>query len=222
MKWMYELMYRYSFISIPWDTGPREGLVSLVESGRVKPCRAIDLGSGTASNVIYLAQHGFDVTGVDYSPAAIEMGRVRAREAGVEVTFIEDDLTNLQHVHDTFDLLVDYGTLDDLSPPQRDLYMKNVLPLAHQGSSFLLYCFEWKLRWWERLLPVIGMAMEPGEAERRFGEYFEIERVAGGNTGSWLMPGYAAYLMTRKEEVMLIDMMETEFANLKESQEVQG
>jgi hypothetical protein len=46
MKWMHELMYRYSFVSIPWDTGPREGLVSLVESGRVKPCRAIDLGKG--------------------------------------------------------------------------------------------------------------------------------------------------------------------------------
>jgi SAM-dependent methyltransferase len=199
MKWMYELMYRYSFVPIPYDTGPREALVSLVESGRIQPGRAIDLGSGTASNVIYLAQHGFDVTGVDFSPAAIEMGRIRAHEAGVEVTFIEDDLTNLQHVNDTFDLLVDYGTLDDLRPPQRDLYMKNVLQLAHQGSLFLLYCFEWELRWWERLFAVIGaMAMEPGEAERRFGEYFEIERVAGGETGSWFMPGWATYLMARK------------------------
>jgi hypothetical protein len=69
--------------------------------------------------------------------------------------------------------------------------------LTHQGSLLLLYCFEWKLRWWERLLPVIGMAMEPGEAERRFGEYFEIERVAGEETGHWLMPAYAAYLMAR-------------------------
>jgi SAM-dependent methyltransferase len=199
MKWLYELMYRYSVVPIPYDIGPREELVSLVERGRIRPSRAIDLGSGTGSNVIYLAQHGFDVTGVDFSPAAIEMGRVRAREAGVEVTFIEDDLTNLQHVNDTFDLLVDYGTLDDLRPPQRDLYMKNVLPLAHQDSLFLLYCFEWELRWWERLLAIFGaMAMEPGEAERRFGEYFEIERVAGGKTGSRFMPAYATYLMARK------------------------
>ena len=167
MKWLYELMYRYPFISIPWDTGPREELVSLVESGRAKPCRAIDLGSGTASNVIYLAQHGFDVTGVDYSPAAIELGRVRAREAGVEVTFIEDDLTNLEHTNGTFDLLVDYGTLDDLRPSQRDLYMKNVLPLTRQGSLFLLVCFEWAPRWWERLFS-LNMALKPGELEHRF------------------------------------------------------
>jgi SAM-dependent methyltransferase len=198
-KWISELMYRYSFIPIPFDVGPRTELVSLVESGRIKACRAIDLGSGTASNAIYLAQHGFDVTGVDFSPAAIEMGRARARQAGVEVAFIEDDLTNLRRVTGTFDLLVDYGTLDDLPPTHRDLYMKNVLPLAGQGSLFLLYCFEWETRWWERLLTFLGtMAIEPGEAQRRFGAYFRIERVAGGNTGSRFMPATATYLMARK------------------------
>jgi SAM-dependent methyltransferase len=199
VKFLYELMYRYSFVPIPYDIGPRTELISLVESGRIKPCRVIDLGSGTASNVIYLAQHGFDVTGVDFSPAAIEMSRVRAREAGVEVRFIEDNLTNLSHIDDTYDLLVDYGTLDDLNPPQRDLYVENVLPLTHPGSKFLLYCFEWELRWWERLLGIIGaMAMEPGEVEHRFGGNFEIERIAGGNTGSKFMPATATYLMTRK------------------------
>jgi SAM-dependent methyltransferase len=203
MKWLYELMYRYSFVPIPYDIGPREELVSLVESKRVKPCRAIDLGSGTASNVVYLAQHGFDVTGVDYSPAALEMGRRRAQEAGVEVTFIEDDLTDLQHVKGTFDLLVDYGTLDDLRPPQRDLYMKNVLPLTHQGSFFLLYCFEWWPLWWERpFINRLGVLLNPGEVESRFGDYFEIERVAELISGS---RGSATYLMIRKEEVVFID-----------------
>jgi SAM-dependent methyltransferase len=198
VKWMYELMYRYPFVPIPYDVGPRDELVTLVESGRIRPCRAIDLGRGTASNVIYLAQHGFDVTGVDFSPAAIELGRARAREAGVEVTFIEDDLTNLQQVTDTYDLLVDYGTLDDLNPSQRDLYVENVLPLTHQGSLFLLYCFEWETRWWERLLEFMGtMAIEPGEADRRFGNSFTIERIAGGSTGSNFMPATATYLMAR-------------------------
>jgi SAM-dependent methyltransferase len=193
---MYNLMYRYSFMPIPYDIGPRDELVGLVESGRIKPGRAIDLGSGTASNVIYLAQHGFDVTGVDYSPAAIEMGRVRARESGVEVTFIEDDLTNLQHVNGTFDLLLDYGTLDDLRISQRDLYMKNVLPLTHQGSWFLLYCFEWWPLWWERpFIDRLGVLLRPGEAERRFGEHFEIERVAEVKSGH---RSSATYMMIRK------------------------
>lgn len=36
-----------------------------MESGKLQPGRAIDLGNGTASNCIFLARHGFEVTGVD-------------------------------------------------------------------------------------------------------------------------------------------------------------
>jgi SAM-dependent methyltransferase len=202
MKWLYEMMYRYSFVPIPYDVGPREELVRLVESGRLEPCRAIDLGSGTASNAIYLAQHGFEVTGTDFATGAIELGRARAREAGAEVTFIQDDLTNLQHIHGTFDLLVDYGTLDDLTPSQRDLYVRNVVPLARPGSLFLLFAFEWEPRWWERWFTRLGaaVALEPGEVERRFGQDFEIERLSKTETGSTFMPATVTYLMQRKPQ----------------------
>jgi SAM-dependent methyltransferase len=195
-KYLYSWGYRY--FRAPWDGGgPRSELVELVESGRISPCRAIDLGSGTGWNAIFLAQHGFESTGVDFAAAAIELGRKRAAEAGVSVNFVEDDLTNLRHVGGPFDLLVDYGTLDDLSLKDRDLYVQNVLPLTHPGTQFLLYCFEWKTRWWER--PIFyHMACEPGEIRRRFEAQFEIERYAEESMDSWLMPGYAVYLMNRK------------------------
>src|SRR3990172_6255363 len=112
MKWFYEILY--GRFRAPWDIGPRKELVELVEAGRIKPCKAIDLGSGTASNVVFLAGRGFDVTGVDFAAAAVELGRKRAAAAGVRADFIRDDLTHLQHVTGPFDLLVDYGTLDDL------------------------------------------------------------------------------------------------------------
>jgi SAM-dependent methyltransferase len=200
MKWIYEMMYRYSFVPIPFDAGPRDELVGLVENGRVKPCRAIDLGSGTASNVIYLAQHGFDVTGLDYAPAALEMGRQRAHEAGVEVTFIEDDLTNLQHANGSFDFLVDYGCLHSIPPKDRPKYVKSILSLTHQGSLFLLVSFERLLRWWEpRVSDLMGWAMplSPGEAQHRFGDFFEIERYVEVTHESKPLSGMSGYLMTR-------------------------
>ena len=86
MKLFYELGYRY--FHMPWDGGPRQELVELVESGRISPSRAIDLGCGTGSNAVFLAQRGFDVTGVDYSSAAIEKARERARAAGAPVKFM--------------------------------------------------------------------------------------------------------------------------------------
>jgi hypothetical protein len=196
MKWFYEVIYGH--FRAPWDSGPRQELVELVESGRFAPCTAIDLGSGTASNCIFLAQHGFKVTGVDFAQAAIDLGNRRAANANVGVNFIRDDLINLQNVGGTFDLLIDYGTLDDLKPPQRERYLQNVLPLTHAGSRFLLFCFEWEPRWYER--PYFSsMALLPGEAERRFAPHFDIERYAGENGSSGFLRGWAVYLMTRKE-----------------------
>ncbi len=188
---------------MPWDMGPREELVQLVKDGRINPCKAIDLGCGTGSNAVFLAQHGFDVTGVDFASSAIEKAKKKAKTAKVEVDFVVDDLTNLREINGTFDFLVDYGALDDLTPDNRDRYVQNVLPLTHPGSRFLLWCFEWPLRWWERLVRSVSIgaiSLEPGEADKRFSEHFFIERIAG-NTGpdykSW-PPGFAAYLMTRK------------------------
>jgi SAM-dependent methyltransferase len=201
-KLLYELGYRY--FRMPWDMGPREELVELVESGHIAPCRAIDLGCGTGSNAVFLVQHGFQVTGVDFASSAIAKARRKAEATGVRVNFVVDDLTNLQKVKSTFDFLVDYGTLDDLRPKDRDLYLSSVLSLTHPGSRFLLWCFEWSLRWWEQLL-LRGLSffgavtLEPGEADRRFSEYFEIERIAGEANRSGWPPGYAAYLMTRKQ-----------------------
>ncbi len=196
MKLFYEIVYRY--FRAPWDIGAREELVTLVESGRIRPCRALDLGCGAGANAIYLAQQGFAVTGVDFAAAAIEKARERAEMAGVEVAFIVDDLTDLRHISGTFDFLLDYGVLDDLRLPQREPYLQNMLPLTHPGSRYLLWGFEYPLRWWERFLPFYDIPFEAGEIERRFGPYFEIEKVAGNLDWSRFPPGYAAYLMTRK------------------------
>jgi cyclopropane fatty-acyl-phospholipid synthase-like methyltransferase len=197
----YEIIYRY--FRAPWESGPREELVKLVESKHIAPCRTIDLGCGTGANAIFLAQYGFDVTGVDFSTSAVEKARTKAKTVGVVVNFVVDNLTMLQHVTRTFDFLVDYGTFDDLSPKDREKYIQNVLPLANQGSLFLLWCFEWKLRWWElfllRLLPFGRLALEPGEVQTYFGERFEIERISGtANLQGWPR-GYACYLMTRRD-----------------------
>lgn len=196
MKFFYNTLYR--FFHVPWDMGAREELVRLVENQVVPPGRAIDLGCGAGANAIYLAQHGFDVTGVDFSEPALEIARRRAAAAGARVNFIADDLTNLRHVGGTFDFLLDYGVLDDLRLEQREPYLRNLLPLTHPGSRYLLWGFEYPLRWWEKLIPFFDIPFTPDEIDRRFGPYFTIEKIAGRLDWSAFPPGYAAYLMTRK------------------------
>lgn len=196
MKQFYEITYRY--LRAPWDIDAREELVALVEGGRIKPCRAIDLGCGTGANVIYLAQHGFNVTGVDFSQAAIEKARARARDAGVQVDWYVDDLTDLQHASGPFEFLLDYGVLDDLRPHQRELYLRNLLPLTQAGSHYMLWGFEYPMRWWERCVPFFDVPFYPGEIEERFRPYFKVEKLASKIDYSKWPPGYAIYLMTRK------------------------
>ncbi len=195
MKRFYEILYRY--FRAPWDIGPRDELVRLIESHTIQPGRAIDLGCGTGSNAIFLAQHGFEVTGVDFAQAAIEKARQRANEAGVQVHFLVDDLTHLQQVSGTFDFLLDYGVLDDLSLRQREAYVQNMLPLTRPGSCYLLWGFEYLLRWWERLIPFYDTPFQPAEIAERFSKYFNIVKIAGEVNWSAWPPGYAAYLMTR-------------------------
>jgi len=66
----------------------------------------------------------------------------------------------------------------------------------------MLWCFEWGLRRWERIvtsiLPFGNLALALGEAERRFGRLFEIERVAAESDLPTWPRGWAAYLMRRR------------------------
>lgn len=57
----------------PWDTGePEPLLVEFVTSGRIRPIQTLEIGAGTGTNSIWLAERGFDVLGVDVAPLAIE------------------------------------------------------------------------------------------------------------------------------------------------------
>ena len=200
MKAFYEIGYRY--FRMPWEQeGPREELARLVESGRIQPCRAIDLGCGSGSNTLYLAQRGFDVTGVDFAASAITKARRRAAASGTKAPFVVGDLTDprgISGVSGVFDFLVDYGTFDDLTPADRDRYLDTLLAMSHVGSQYLLWCFEYRMRWWERFIPFFPPPLLPGEVERRFGQRFIIERIASKQSGPGWPPGWAAYLMTRR------------------------
>jgi SAM-dependent methyltransferase len=66
---------------LPWDTDtPDPQLVGMVESGAIAPGRTLEIGCGTGTHAIFLAQRGFDVLGIDISEIAISKARARAGE----------------------------------------------------------------------------------------------------------------------------------------------
>jgi cyclopropane fatty-acyl-phospholipid synthase-like methyltransferase len=191
-----------------WKQGINPTLVRLVENGQVKPCRAIELGCGSGKNLVFLAKFGFDITGVENSSNALELSRKRLKMAGVSATLLQDEIIDLKNVHDSYDLLLDVGQVHDLPKTDRQSYLKSTLDLTHAGSQFFLYCYEWRVSWWERLTIKIlsrfgfgAITFEPGEVDELFGPHFDIAQVACEEDNSFAPHyprGYAVYLMTRK------------------------
>jgi SAM-dependent methyltransferase len=69
----------YSKGELPWDTGvPDEQLVAAVTTGVITPGRTLEIGCGTGTNALWLAQRGFDVVAVDLAPLAIAAARKKA------------------------------------------------------------------------------------------------------------------------------------------------
>ena len=192
----YDFMYRRG---APWESGPRPELVELIESGRIPPGRAIDLGCGTGADSIYLAAQGFEVTGVDLSPVAIEKAERQAAEVGRHPRFVTADLLALpEDIGGPFDFLFDGGTLDDIPPRLRPAVAEVITGLAAPRARFLMWCFYAH----DRDLPRLSFAgasrwgapaIEPGEEDRLFGAHWSIERLPQPPADS----GAAAFLMTR-------------------------
>lgn len=69
---------RYASGELPWDTGtPEPLLLNFVTSGGVTPGRTLEIGAGTGTNAIWLAERGFDVLGVDVSSLAVERAKAK-------------------------------------------------------------------------------------------------------------------------------------------------
>ena len=104
----------------PWDSGvsPPE----LFEFMAEHPAgRAIDLGCGTGTNVITLAEHGWQVTGLDYSPRAIRIAARKVRRAGAgSATSLRCVMSlGCPGIDGPFDLALDLGCFHGVAKPSR-------------------------------------------------------------------------------------------------------
>ncbi len=129
---------------IPWNfEAPPDILTKLVEGGELKPCKTIDFGCGTGHYSIYLASVGFDVTGIDISPTAINIAKENAKKKGVKCNFLVGNVLNcIDEVKSTFDFAYDWELLHHIFPEQRRKYVKNVYDLLNPKAKYLSVCFS--------------------------------------------------------------------------------
>ena len=135
----------YLFGFKPWDSGvPPPELVSVVEGpDRLTPGHALDLGCGTGTNSIYLAQHGWQTTGIDFVPRAIRVARRKAEAAQASPRLLVGDVTRLTElaVGADYSLVLDLGCFHSIPDARREAYVGGVTAVARSGATFLLFCF---------------------------------------------------------------------------------
>jgi SAM-dependent methyltransferase len=120
----------------PWDSGisPPELLDFL---GDHAPGRAIDLGCGTGTNVITLAQHGWQVTGIDFASRAIQIARRKIQRANIRAEVRVGDVTKLRDVLGPFDLGLDMGCFHGVE--DKVAYLNGLARLLATGGHWLMY-----------------------------------------------------------------------------------
>ena len=192
---------------IPWnmETAP-DILKNIVKTGKIKPCKVIDLGCGAGNYVIYLSSKGFDATGVDFSKTAIELARNSALKKGAVCKFISADvLGEMTEVQETFDFAYDWELLHHIFPPDREKYINNVYSLLNPGGKYLSVCFSEKSpqfggagKYRETPLNTVLYFSSEDEIVSLFKPFFEIEEIETVEVKGKFAPHKAIYAFMKK------------------------
>lgn len=180
-KFSFNLYYWLGFT--PWNTGvtPPEVYEFL---GNHPAGRAIDLGCGTGTNVISLAEHGWKADGVDFVPKAIRIARRKALKSGLSdrVHFRVGSVLSPKVYQGEYDLILDIGCFHSFSGQDVEQYIDLVRTHLKPGGHLLLYV---------HLLTDPGQGHGASEASlERMGEVLRlVERIDGDDgarPSAWL------------------------------------
>lgn len=124
------------------STTPPEELVELIESGKIKPCKVLDVGCGEGFYSIYLAKKGFEVTAIDLAENAIKLAKQNAEENGVRIKFIAMDVSDIEKLNEKFDFILEWAILHHLPHKKKERYVKNLSKLLNKNGKYLSVSFN--------------------------------------------------------------------------------
>jgi len=121
----------------PWDSGitPPE-LFEFIQTHAAG--RAIDLGCGTGTNIITLAKAGWQVTGIDFAPRAIQIAKRKLKQQDIKAQLLVGDVTHFK-VDSQFDLALDLGCFHSLE--NKADYLTQLDKVLAPNGFWLMYGF---------------------------------------------------------------------------------
>ncbi|MFC1489751.1 class I SAM-dependent methyltransferase [Candidatus Latescibacterota bacterium] len=100
----------YSGGLVSWDIGKHDyNLENVVVDTPIDSCKTLEIGCGTGDNALWLAERGFQVTGVDLVDSAIQKAKEKSAESDVSCTFLTADFMDEKLDGAPFDFIFDRG-----------------------------------------------------------------------------------------------------------------
>lgn len=164
---------RYAGSELLWTAEPNGFLVE--EVGEAAPGRALDLACGEGRNAVWLAQQGWEVTGVDFSAAGLDKARALADARGVTVRWIEADVLVWDPPPDAFDLVAVLYL--HLPPRDRRAVLRRAAGAVRPGGTLLVVGHHRdNLEEGYGGPPVPEILLDPAEVAADVEEIVEVER----------------------------------------------
>lgn len=124
---------RYAARELVWSAGPNTMFAT--EIADLQPGKALDVACGEGRNGLWLAEHGWSVTMIDFSSVAIDKTKQIAEQRGVDVLALADDVSVYPLPEAEFDLV---AVLYLHTPPQeRHRWLRNVVRSVKPDGTFL-------------------------------------------------------------------------------------
>ncbi len=125
---------RYATGELVWSAEPNRFLVA--EVAGLAPGRALDVACGEGRNAIWLAERGWTVTGVDFSPVALDKARRLAAGRSVTVAWELADVTDDTPITAQFDLVIVMYL--HVPEPQRGIAFGRAASAVAPGGTLLV------------------------------------------------------------------------------------
>ncbi|HEY4051324.1 MAG TPA: class I SAM-dependent methyltransferase [Acidobacteriaceae bacterium] len=129
----------YASGQLPWDTGqPEPLLVEFFTSDAVTPGSALEIGAGTGTNSIWMAERSFDVLGVDVAPLAVERAQAKMEGRALRCRFAAWDFLAAPPPGGPFQFVFDRGCFHVFDEPgEREQFAAQVAAVLEPGGLWL-------------------------------------------------------------------------------------